>query len=236
VNKVLLIEDSKEYQEQVQRILSHYNVMIIEDPKKTIETLEANKIDLVILDVNNPKRDGFSALQEIRLSHQFSDLFVVCTSSKDHISDRVAAYSLGADDYIQKPFHPIDFRVRIDAKFQKLRRLLPKNLEIGDVIVDFNSHRVTSAITKKEIMLTQTEFKILTYMGRHFEKVFTREELLSAIWGSEGAVFDRSVDVHVCSIRKKLASHNVQFKSISGVGYRLEFGKKKSKTPSNVNF
>lgn len=218
---ILLIEDSPEYQLLVSRALSQHKIVVVDHPDQVINALETNSIELIILDITLPSRDGFSVLQEVQSHSNFEDIPVICLTGKDQISDKVTAFSLGADDYVQKPFNPIELKARIESKLLKRSRNSSKKLELGSIQVDFNSHRVTVDGGVREVSLTQTEFKILAYMGKSPDQVFSREQILSAIWGDDGAVFDRAVDVHVCSLRKKLAPYGVQFKSVAGVGYKI---------------
>lgn len=220
-NTILVIEDSPEYQFLVSKALNHHRIIVVDHPNAVLSALQLNQVDLIILDITLPDRDGFSVLQEIQADSHYEFIPVICLTGKDQISDKVTAFSLGADDYIQKPFNPIEFKARIEAKLSKKRRALVKNLELGDIQIDFNSHRVMTSDGLREITLTQTEFKILTYMGKHLDQVFTREQLLASVWGNDGAVFDRAVDVHICSLRKKLAFYRLQFKSVPGVGYKI---------------
>lgn len=229
---ILVIEDSPEYQLLVSRALSQHKLIVVDHPDMVMNALEANSIELIILDITLPSRDGFSVLQEIQSHALYEEIPVICLTGKDQISDKVTAFSLGADDYVQKPFNPIELKARVESRLIKRTRNLSKNLELGEVQIDFNSHRVTVDGGLKEVSLTQTEFKILSYMGKHPDQVFSREQLLVSIWGDDGAVFDRAVDVHVCSLRKKLAPYGVQFKSVAGVGYKIGLNARKCQKAS----
>lgn len=220
---VLLIEDSPEFQLMVKRVLGHHHVITTDDPDMVTHHLSTQKIDLIILDIGLPKRDGYSVLNEIQSHAEWSSLPVVCLTGKGNVTDKVAAFSLGADDYIQKPFEPVEFKARIDSKLLKQRRTVSvkSKLSLGDLTVDLSSHRVWCEESNAEVTLTQTEFKLLLHLGRHPGNVFSREQLLSSVWGDDGAVFDRAVDVHLCSLRKKVSPYGVQFKAVAGVGYKL---------------
>ncbi len=224
MHTILLVEDAPEFQIMVKRLLKNYHVVITDDPDQVLDFIKNTKIDLVLLDLTLPKRDGYSVLQELQSNAEAEDIPVICLTGKTEITDKVTAFSLGADDYIQKPFDPMEFKARVDAKLakrvQKNERV--QKLSIGDIIIDVSSHRVFGRLDNRDIVLTQTEYKILKYLGRRPGQVYTREQLLVAIWGDEGAVFDRAVDVHICSLRKKLSPYGLSFKSVSGVGYRIE--------------
>jgi DNA-binding response OmpR family regulator len=225
---ILLVEDAPEFQTMVSKLLSHHHVIVTADPDTVAEHLETGSIDLIILDITLPKRDGFSVLHELQSDKRYHSIPVVCLTGKDQVSDKVTAFSLGADDYIQKPFNPIEFRARIESKLAKglSRKGGSALLNIGSLSLDTVSHRAFASNTNKEVPLTQTEFKILQHLGKNPGQVFSREQLLASVWGDEGAVFDRAVDVHVCSLRKKLTEYGVQFKSVLGVGYKLVLSSK----------
>ena len=225
---ILLVEDAPEYQAMVSKLLSHHKVIVTDDPDMVNGLLEQNEIELILLDISLPKRDGYSILHEIQGNPKFQHIPVICLTGKDQVSDKVTAFSLGADDYIQKPFNPIEFKARIDSKLTKnaKKKSSSNTLAVGNLIIDITSHRVYVSVTENEIVLTQTEFKILHHLSLHPGQVFSREHLLSSVWGDDGAVFDRAVDVHVCSLRKKLHNHGVEFKSVPGIGYKLLIGEK----------
>lgn len=224
MHSILLVEDALDYQAMVGRLLSHHKVTTTDDPDQVQGLLNKESVDLIILDITLPKRDGYSVLQELQSHEYFHKIPVICLTGKGEITDKVTAFSLGADDYIQKPFDPMEFRARVDAKLQKLNRKkhIDQNLVLGDVVVELASHRAYLNSNHQEILLTQTEYKILNYLGRRPGQVFSREQLLESVWGNDGAVFDRAVDVHVCALRKKLTPYGLKFKSVPGVGYKLE--------------
>ena len=220
---ILLVEDDREFHTLVTRVLSNYKVVAVEDPNNVMKVLGQEAFDLILLDLTLPYKDGHTVLQELQAHDRFSTIPVVCLTGRDQVTDKVTAFTLGADDYIQKPFQPLEFRARIDAKLRKVQKTKASadSLTVGELRLDFSSHRIFSTVSEQEFILTPTEFKILQYLGKHPGNVFSREQLLNAVWGDEGAVFDRSIDVHISSLRKKLKQTNVTFKGVSGVGYKL---------------
>lgn len=234
MNTILLIEDAPEYKVMVTRLLGHHRVLVTDDPDQVSSFLDGNNVDLILLDITLPKRDGYSVLQELQSNPEYKDIPVICLTGKNAITDKVTAFSLGADDYIQKPFDPMEFRARIDAKLAKSSRkkMDSQRLNLGEIVIEQESHRVFSRTGNKEIVLTLTEYKILNYLGRRPGQVYSREQLLVAVWGDEEAVYDRAVDVHVCALRKKLSSYGLSFKSVPGVGYKIEINQSPSKRVS----
>jgi DNA-binding response OmpR family regulator len=229
--KILLVEDAQDFQLLIRKIFSHHHVIVTNDPDRVESLSIEHKVDLIILDIALPKRDGFSVLSDLQSSPELASIPVICVTGKASTSDKVTAFSLGADDFIEKPFDPIELRVRADARLAKSNKVRQQleNLSCGDLKIDFNSHVVLDVSTQKEISLTQTEYKILSHFAKHPGNVFSREQLLNMIWGNEGAVFDRAVDVHICSLRKKISGTGIIFKSVAGVGYRLELQEKNLK-------
>ncbi len=224
MHTILFVEDSEQYQSMVKKILSHHKLIITDDPDAVESIVKEQKIDLILLDINLPKRDGYSVLSDLQSSPESASVPVICLTGKSAVSDKVTAFSLGADDFIQKPFDPIELKVRVDSKLLKAKkqRKQNENFQCGSLRIDLNSHLVIHESSKKEISLTQTEYKLLGHFARNPGQVFTREQLLSIVWGNEGSVFDRAVDVHICSLRKKLTPYGVGFKSVPGIGYKLD--------------
>jgi DNA-binding response OmpR family regulator len=222
MSSILLVEDAKDFQVLVSTLLGDHRVTVTDDPDQVSDLLHQQPFDLILLDLTLPKRDGYSVLSEIQLDANFRDIPVICLTGKTAITDKVTAFSLGADDYIQKPFDVLEFKARIESKLKKKRKASEtKNLiKISQLVIDLPAHRVYGK-DNKDIQMTQTEFKILVALSRNIGQVFSREQLIGNVWGDEGAVFDRAVDVHVCSLRKKLLLHGINFKSITGVGYKL---------------
>lgn len=222
MSNILLIEDSTEYQLTISKLLANHSVITTDDPDQVASFLEGQKIDLILLDIGLPKRDGFSVLQELQ-DGQHAGIPVICITGKHEVTDKITAFSLGAEDFITKPFHPLELKARVEAKIKKsqLRTDSSNSMTVGSLKIDRDSQTVFSKVTNQEVQLTQTEFKILNFLGKSVGQVYSREKLLSLIWGVEDVSYDRSIDVHICAIRKKLEPYGVQFKAVPGVGYKL---------------
>ena len=222
MGSVLLVEDAKDFQVLVSSLLGDHKVTVTDDPDQVMSLVRENAFDLILLDITLPKRDGYTVLSEIQSDAKFREIPIICLTGKNSITDKLTAFSLGADDFIQKPFDVLEFKARIESKLNKKRKASETRniIKLGDTIIDLGTHRV-SGLDGRDIELTQTEFKILVSLSRHVGQVFSREQLISHVWGDEGAVFDRAVDVHVCSLRKKLSKSGIIFKSVTGVGYKV---------------
>lgn len=226
MQKILLVEDSLEFQKIVSRTLAHHKVTVVASAEEASQKLYQENFDLVLLDITLPGKSGFSFLSELQADPKTREIPVFCISGKTEITDKTTAFTLGADDYLSKPFDPIELKARVDAKLNKNRRkeIVSSELKIGKLRIDKNLHRVflnDRSGESSEIPLTQTEFKILCFLARRMGQVYTRDQLLIGVWGEDAGVLDRVVDVHVCSLRKKLKSLSGYIRAVPGVGYAL---------------
>ncbi len=231
--KILVVDDAKEYQKIITRTLGDYDVTCAESAEEAGPLLCDNSFDLIIVDINLPKQDGYSFLTEVRSSVESLHTPIFCLTSRSDITDKVTAFSLGADDYVTKPFDPIELRARIDAKLRSAVRKKNKDLitSIGELEIDHARHRVVidAKTEPKELDVTQTEFKILFSLSRRPGQVFSRDQLLAAAWGQNVTVLERVVDAHICLLRKKLGRYGHYIQAVTGVGYKLAIEPKQKK-------
>lgn len=183
--------------------------------------MEENVPELILLDIMLPGEDGISILKKLRKDPSCSGIPVIMTSAKGTEFDKVAALDLGADDYLAKPFGMMELVSRIKAV---LRRSSPKYkdtvLSAGNITMIDSEHKVY--VDGEQISLTLKEYELLRVLMKSPEKVFTRDLLLSVVWGSDFAGETRTVDVHVGTLRTKLKSCGSYIKTVRGVGYSLE--------------
>jgi two-component system alkaline phosphatase synthesis response regulator PhoP len=177
--------------------------------------------ELILLDIMLPEEDGLSVLKKLRSGAATKDIPVIMLTAKDSEYDKVVGLDAGADDYVPKPFGMMELLSRIRAL---LRRTAPQSgaLRFGDLEADPDRHRVTAA--GAEIALTQKEFELLCLLLRSPGTVFTREQLLSSVWGYEYAGETRTVDAHVRTLRQKLGDAGRYIETVRGYGYRLGEG------------
>lgn len=191
------------------------------DGETALVHLDMLKPDIVILDVKLPKKDGFETLSEI---NQRGNTPVIMATAMGEDLDKLLALKMGADDYVVKPFNPMEIVARARAVLRRGRAASATVVKAGAIEVDPESHSafVVTPTERQPLDLTLTEFRILSFMVRAPRRVFSRSELLDACLGESDAV-ERTVDSHMSHLRKKLSAFGIgdYFISVRGVGYRL---------------
>jgi DNA-binding response OmpR family regulator len=189
-----------------------------------IADAEKEKPALFMLDIMIPGSDGFELCRRIRQSPVVSMTPVIFLTAKTAESDRVLGFELGADDYITKPFSPRELVARVKAVLRRFERpLAPSVLHAGDIEIDSGAMVLT--VRGQQVPTTATEFRLLEYLARHPGRVFTRDQLLDAVWRDTAFVTPRSVDVYVRRIREKIepnADEPRYLRTVRGAGYRFE--------------
>ena len=186
------------------------------------DAMKKERPELILLDIMLPGEDGIAVLRRLRSSPVTADIPVIMATAKGSEYDRVVGLDLGADDYLSKPFGMMEMVSRVKAV---LRRANPKSaapavLSLGDISLDPTRHSVASG--GREVVLTLKEYDLLKLLLEHPGQVFTREHLLSSVWGSDFIGESRTVDVHIGTLRTKLGAPGRQIQTVRGVGYKLE--------------
>ncbi len=226
--KVLLIDDSIDVFELVKKALSNTSIQIFYamDAKQARRQFARNIFDLILIDIGLPDIDGIKLCEEIQADQAIQNTPIFFITARHESDIKVLAFNSGADDYIEKPFDLKEFRARIEAKLKKQNK--PKNdfLVFGDLEINIVDHKVymKQNNSKSELPLTPIEFKLLSLFARSPEKTFSRKNVLETIWGNVN-VYDRTIDTHIYSLRKKLNHYNACVESITGIGYRFNPGK-----------
>lgn len=225
MRSILIVEDSPEYQKVIARALGSYKLTCVNSAEDAWATLGRDLFDLVLLDISLPQRDGYSLLGDMQSTPALNMVPIICLTGKKNVTDKLMAFNLGADDYLEKPFDPLELKARIDSKILKNNRLRESQdiLTVGEIKIDRKAHRAVISLKtgELEVHLTQTEFKLLFQLASRPDQVFTRDQLIVSAWGQNADVLDRAVDVHLCSMRKKLGPVGKRIEAIPGVGYRL---------------
>jgi DNA-binding response OmpR family regulator len=220
---VLVVDDEPIVREVVVRYLSREGHETLEaaDGPAARAAIEASDPDLVVLDVMLPGTDGLELCRWIRST---SELPVIMLTARGEEADRIVGLELGADDYVTKPFSPRELAARVRTV---LRRAAPPDtpadmLQFGDVLLERATREVRKA--GKEIRLTAKEFDLLWFLTRHPRRVFSRDQLMSGVWGYASALDTGTVTVHVRRLREKIEddpSDPKHLQTVWGVGYRL---------------
>lgn len=229
--KVLVVDRDEQYQKIITHVLIRFDLVFTSSVEEAILKTKDQTFDAILIDMSLPERSYLSFLKEVLNDERYEKTPVLCMGESEDIADRVTVLDMGADDFLKKPFNPLELRARLENKIKKSIKGKAefKITAIGNISIDHARHRVVvrDGQSEFEVPVTQTEFKLLTCLARAPEQVYSREQLLSSAWGNESAVLERVVDVHICLLRKKLGekcSHTV--KALSGLGYKLTINRK----------
>jgi two-component system alkaline phosphatase synthesis response regulator PhoP len=221
MHKVLVVDDEEPILELLKYNLEKggYEVKTASDGARGVEIAKKFLPDLVLLDIMMPKMDGVETCRLIREQPELQKTFVVFLTARSEEYSEVAAFDVGADDYITKPIKPRALMSRISALFRRdFKKTSPSNaITIGDLVIDRTSY--TIKVKDKEINLPKKEFELLYFLAQNPNKVFSREDLLQNIWGSDVYVLARTVDVHIRKVREKIGEEYIS--TVKGVGYKF---------------
>ncbi|GLY98717.1 response regulator transcription factor [Actinoplanes sp. NBRC 103695] len=225
--RALVVEDSPEFILLCQHLLERegFDVIVATDGKQAVDRAQKDRPDLAILDLGLPDLDGIEVCRQIRL---FTDAYIVMVTGRADELDKVVGLSVGADDYVTKPFSPRELAARIQAMRRRPRSGTPSGgasqvREYGGLRIDPDVREVTRDGVVLD--LTKIEFGILDLLSSAPRRTFTRGQLLEDVWGDNWYGDDHIIDVHVGNLRKKLgesASTPRHIKTLRGVGYRFE--------------
>ncbi|MFD2046602.1 VanR-ABDEGLN family response regulator transcription factor [Ornithinibacillus salinisoli] len=231
---ILVVDDEKEIADLVKLYLSNegYTVTVIHSGKEALESITVNQYDLAILDIMLPDVNGFSICQKIRENYNYP---VIMLTAKVEDMDKINGLTLGADDYITKPFNPLEMVARAKAQLRRYKRY-NVNDSMDEVHLDhikeydfagltINSDTRKCTLYGKQISLTPIEFSILWYLCENRGKVVSSEDLFEAVWGEKYIDNNNTVMAHIRRLREKMnePSRNPKFiKTVWGVGYTIE--------------
>lgn len=220
----LVVEDELALVELVRYNLEKdgYEVDIARDGEDAILMVEERQPDIIVLDWMLPKLAGIEVCRRLRSKSATRNVPIIMLTAKTEESDRIRGLDTGADDYMTKPFSMVELTARIRAVLRRIRPALAEDkVEIGDIILDRTAHRVVR--NGDEIHLGPTEFRLLDHFVQHPGRVFSREQLLDAVWGSDVYVETRTVDVHIGRLRKALLKVGGEdpIRTVRSAGYAL---------------
>ena len=225
MHRVLIVEDQTDIRKLIRMTLEFEDFEIHEasDGASGLGMARAIKPDLVILDVMPPGLDGIEVCRRLRANPDTRNVPIIMLTARGEEADRIRGLDTGADDYITKPFSMTELLARVRAVLRRIRPGLAEDVvKGGDLTIDRVAHRVHRA--GREIHLGPTEFKILDYLMQHPGRVFSREQLLDAVWGSAVFVEARTVDVHIGRLRKALIKDDEidPIRTVRAAGYSFD--------------
>jgi DNA-binding response OmpR family regulator len=219
--KIELIEDDHDIVEMIEYNLKGegYRTVSAFDGEKGIEIARREKPDLIILDIMLPAIDGFEVCRILRQQESTTHIPIIILSAKSRETDKVVGLELGADDYMTKPFSPRELIARIKAVLRRHKEQPPVEIKRGLIVIDSIKHKVL--VKGQEVELTATEFRLLETLAKRPGAVFSRNQLLDAVGSDESMVYDRTIDAHVKSLRRKLGGAKDYIETVRGIGYRF---------------
>lgn len=223
--RILLVDDEEDILNLVKYNLERdgYKVETVTTGEAAVRAARENVPDLILLDLMLPGMDGFDVCRILKNDKNIMKTPIVMLTAKGEDSDIVAGLELGADDYITKPFSPRVLIARVKAVLRrdsKVKEGKSPLIKVDEMEIDTVRHRV--AVSGESIDLTATEFDILVYLARRPGWVFTRSQIINGVKGDDYPVTDRSVDVQILNLRKKLGDAGVNIETVRGVGYRFK--------------
>lgn len=225
---VLVCDDDKEIVEAIEIYLTKegYNVLKAYDGVEAIEQLERNDIQLLLIDVMMPRLDGLRATLKIRKN---SSIPIIILSAKSEDSDKIIGLDVGADDYITKPFNPLELTARVKSQLRRYTKLgtiaeVKSNTYIvGGLEIDDDCKKVT--VDGEEVKLTPIEYNILLFLTKNAGRVFNIDQIYENVWDEEAIAADNTVAVHIRHIREKIEINPKEpryLKVVWGIGYKVE--------------
>lgn len=221
---VLVVDDEPDLVELLEYALetSGFTVLTAADGVSGLSIAEAEKPDLIVVDIMMPRMDGVALTAQIRERAALRLTPILMLTARTDESDEIAGLEAGADDYLPKPVSPKRLVSRVRALLRRVEReeeATTSQVRVHDLVVDRERYVVERPDTDETFRLPRKEFELLFFLASHPGRVFERDELLSAVWGADVVVVDRTVDVHVRKIREKIGSDYIE--TVKGVGYRL---------------
>ena len=220
---IFVIDDEKDIREILKINLSNegYDVITFSSASDAKKKIEASRPDLILLDIMMEGKDGFEFCREIRSAEKLKDIPIIFLSARSEEFDKVLGLELGGDDYLTKPFSIKELRSRIKAVLRR-SGIKPETGDAGILRykgVELNPEQYSLKVDNDEIRLTKTELNILILFMENPGKIFTRDNIINSVRGHDVFVVDRTIDVHIMNLRKKLGNYKNIITTFSGVGY-----------------
>lgn len=225
---ILIVDDEKEIRNLIAIYLKNegYDVLEASDGEEGLSLLRKHQVHLIVLDIMMPKVDGIEMCMKVR---EIAEMPIIMLSAKSQDMDKIVGLTLGADDYVTKPFNPLELIARIKSQLRryiKMNRLDMMNenaIEVGDMRINTDTHEVI--VNNKKVKLTPREFSILELLARNQGIVMSAEQIYEKVWKEEAIQSENTVMVHIRKIRERIETtpRNPQYiKTVWGVGYKIE--------------
>ncbi|MFF3025685.1 response regulator [Gottfriedia sp. NPDC057948] len=218
---ILIVDDDPHIRKLLNVLLRDEGFTVFEATNgiEAISVFEDNKIDMLIIDLMMPKMDGFELCREIRYEY---DLPIIMLTAKGETEQKVRGFKLGTDDYIVKPFEPVELVVRVKALLRRSKISSSKIVQIGSLVIDHGNYKVLNE--NGVINMPLKELELLFTLASSLGRTYSREQLIENIWGFDYAGDERTVDVHIKRLRERFPEKEFGFKisTVWGLGYRME--------------
>ena len=221
MSKLLVVDDDPHIRELASVFLRQEGFEVYEaaDGLEALSKLETVKVDLVILDIMMPNMDGWELCLQLRESY---DIPLLMLTAKGETKDKIQGFQLGTDDYLVKPFEPLELVMRVKALLKRYRIAASQTIQIGELFMDRKTYEVT--VHNNKLTLPLKEFELLFKLASYPGKTLSRDQLIEDIWGYDFEGNERTLDVHINRLRERFpeAQHSFKITTIRGLGYRME--------------
>lgn len=216
---ILIVDDDPHIRELVGLFLRREGLDVYEaaDGADALAQLERRKADLVILDIMMPNMDGWDLCRELRASYEMPLLML---TAKGETAQKIKGFQLGTDDYLVKPFEPLELVARVKALLKRYRIASSQTVQVGELRMDHATHEVS--LRGVSVALPRKEFELLFKLASYPGRTFARDQLIEDIWGYDFEGNERTLDVHINRLRERFPEHSFKIRTIRGLGYRLE--------------
>ncbi|MGG1519187.1 response regulator transcription factor [Paenibacillus oryzisoli] len=221
---IMVVDDDPYIRELIRVFMMKegFEVVEAEDGVQALEKLQTVQVDLIIMDIMMPNMDGWALCKELR---EHYDIPLLMLTAKGEMSQKVKGFELGTDDYLVKPFEPMELAMRVKALLKRYKIASSQTIQVGDLTMNRKTYELT--VGEENITLPLKEFELLYKLASYPGKTFSRDQLIEQIWGFDYEGNERTVDVHINRLRERFPEdrHGFRIATIRGLGYRMEVAK-----------